>query len=44
MVVFEKKLKMPYGLVHIRYSDKKLLLLIKKWIDDYKEKYGYLKN
>ena len=36
--------KMPYGLVHIRYSDKKLLLLIKKWIDNYKEKYGYLKN
>lgn len=28
--------KMPFGLVHIRYSDKKLLTLIKKWIDEYK--------
>ncbi len=27
--------KMPYGLIHIRYSDKKLLNLIKKWIREY---------
>lgn len=27
---------MPYGLVHIRYADKKLLALIKKWIEEYK--------
>lgn len=33
----EKKDKMPYGLIHIRYSDKKLFLLIKKWIEEYKE-------
>lgn len=32
--------KMPYGLVHIRYYDKKLLLLIKKWIDEYKNKFA----
>ena len=28
--------KMPYGLIHIRYSDKKLLNLIKSWIEEYK--------
>lgn len=27
--------KLPYGLVHIRYNDKKLLALIKSWIDEY---------
>lgn len=27
---------MPYGLVHIRYADKKLLFVIKKWIEEYK--------
>ncbi|MEK7664993.1 MAG: hypothetical protein AAB361_02535 [Patescibacteria group bacterium] len=27
--------KMKYGLVHIRYSDKKLFLQIKKWTEDY---------
>ena len=27
---------MPYGLVHIRYADKKLLTVIKKWIEEYK--------
>jgi predicted DNA-binding protein YlxM (UPF0122 family) len=33
----EKKTdRMPYGLVHIRYSDKKLLDLIKKWISEYR--------
>jgi len=31
--------RMPYGLVHIRYSDKKLLLLIKQWIEDCKKRY-----
>ena len=28
---------MPYGLVHIRYADKKLLTVIKKWIEEYKD-------
>lgn len=28
--------KMPYGLIHIRYSDKKLIDLIKKWISEYR--------
>lgn len=28
--------KMPYGMVHIRYSDKKLLLVIKEWIEEAK--------
>ncbi len=31
--------KMKYGLIHIRYHDKKLLLEIKKLIDSYKSKY-----
>jgi len=31
----DKKDKMKYGLVHIRYSDKKLFLQIKKWTEDY---------
>jgi len=31
----EKSGKMKYGLIHIRYSDKKLLLQIEKWIDEY---------
>lgn len=30
----DKENKMFYGLVHIRYGDKKLLLLINKWKDD----------
>ncbi len=30
-----KKDKMPHGLIHIRYADKKLLNVIKKWIDEY---------
>jgi hypothetical protein len=29
--------KLPYGLIHIRYNDKRLVLLIKNWIDEYKE-------
>ena len=31
-----KSNKMPHGLIHIRYSDKKLLNLIKNWIKEYK--------
>ncbi|MCD6114848.1 hypothetical protein J7J74_00970 [bacterium] len=27
--------KMPYGLVHIRYCDKRLFMLIEKWIKEY---------
>lgn len=27
--------KMPHGLIHVRYSDKKLLNLIKTWIKEY---------
>ena len=34
----DKKGKMPYGLVHIRYYDKKLLRQIMSWIDEYQEK------
>lgn len=29
---FLKDHKMPYGLLHVRYSDKRLLLLMRKWI------------
>lgn len=32
--------KMPYGMVHIRYSDKKLLAVIKGWIEEIKIKYA----
>lgn len=35
----EKVNRMPYGLVHIRYSDKKLLFLVKEWIKEYKDKH-----
>jgi hypothetical protein len=31
-----KKHKMPHGLIHIRYADKRLLKLLKNWIEDYK--------
>ncbi|MFH1712163.1 MAG: hypothetical protein ABH846_02925, partial [Patescibacteria group bacterium] len=31
----EKSGKMKYGLIHVRYSDKKLLLQIENWIDKY---------
>jgi len=34
----EKSGKMRHGLVHIRYSDKKLLLQIEEWIKDYIER------
>ena len=30
--------KMKNGLIHIRYNDKKLLILIKKWINDFVDK------
>jgi hypothetical protein len=33
----DKKDKMPHGLIHIRYGDKKLLRLIKSWIGEYKK-------
>ena len=29
------KSKLPYGLVHIRYNDKRLLALISNWIEEY---------
>ena len=32
--------KMPYGMVHIRYSDKKLLAVVKNWIEETKMKYA----
>lgn len=34
----DKKDKMPYGLVHIRYYDKKLLIQILSWIAEYQKK------
>ena len=36
-----KTQKMVHGLIHIRYGDKKLLLQIKEWIEEYKE-YGQI--
>ena|SRR3989344_203798 len=35
----EKSGKMPHGLVHVRYSDKKLLTVIKNWIEEHKKIY-----
>jgi len=32
--------KMPYGLVHIRYADKKLRRLILSWIEEYKHQFA----
>ena len=32
--------KMSKGMVHIRYSDKKLLQLMRQWIESYKEKFA----
>lgn len=32
--------KMPYGMVHIRYSDKKLLRVMKGWIEEMKTTYA----
>ena len=34
----DKRGKMKYGLVHVRYADKKLRLLVLRWIDDLKNK------
>ena len=31
--------KMKYGLIHIRYMDKKLLVAVKQWIENYKEQF-----
>lgn len=36
----EKAGKMKYGLIHIRYYDKKLLELIRKWTNEYVQKYA----
>jgi hypothetical protein len=33
--------RMPYGVVHIRYYDKKLLNAISGWIEDYKGSFKY---
>lgn len=33
--LYEKSGKMKYGLVHIRYADKKLLIQIDNWIQEY---------
>jgi len=29
--------KLPYGLVHLRYNDKRLLETISTWIEDYRK-------
>lgn len=34
----KSKRKLPHGLVHVRYSDKKLLTFINKWISEYTAK------
>lgn len=36
----KSKNKMQYGLVHIRYNDKKLLILMLEWIEKYKKIYA----
>jgi hypothetical protein len=35
----EKSGKMKNGLIHVRYNDKKLLLILRKWIEDIKSVY-----
>ncbi|OJI08068.1 MAG: hypothetical protein COX02_00410 [Candidatus Vogelbacteria bacterium CG22_combo_CG10-13_8_21_14_all_37_9] len=35
-----KKSKMPHGMIHIRYGDKKLLKQILTWIEDYKKEFA----
>ncbi|MFH1745396.1 MAG: hypothetical protein ABH881_04520 [bacterium] len=35
-----KEGKMKYGLIHVRYNDKKLLILIKKWINEFANKFN----
>lgn len=32
--------KMPYGLIHIRYCDKKLLIIIREWIENLKQNWA----
>jgi len=34
----EKKGKMKFGMIHVRYGDKKLLILIKDWIKEFARK------
>ncbi len=34
--------KLPYGLIHIRYNDKRLLATIKFWIDEYLNNNGWV--
>lgn len=36
----EKTGKMPQGMVHIRYSDKKLYSILMQWLEEYKQKYA----
>ncbi|OHA61569.1 MAG: hypothetical protein A2556_02320 [Candidatus Vogelbacteria bacterium RIFOXYD2_FULL_44_9] len=38
--VESKKAKMPHGMIHVRYGDKKLLRQILKWIDDCKQDFA----
>ncbi|MDP3996438.1 MAG: hypothetical protein Q8P86_01945 [bacterium] len=38
----EKINKMPFGLIHIRYQDKKLRALILEWIEEYKNKFAQI--
>lgn len=40
----DKEGKMPHGLVHIRYCDKKLLNLLREWIKEYKSVGGGVVN
>jgi len=35
-----KEDKMRYGLIHVRYNDKKLWLVIMQWIEEYKSRYA----
>lgn len=35
-----KKARMPHGMVHVRYGDKKLLKQILEWIEDYKREFA----
>jgi len=34
-----KQNKMPYGLIHVRYADKKLFLLMKDWLNIFKKEF-----
>lgn len=35
-----KQSKMPHGMIHVRYGDKKLLKQILEWIEDYKREFA----